>query len=211
MSRYFFSMCTAAWSVFIVAIFTNGLYAQAAGPSGDVVCGPRCVDFVSKYYNRESDLMEIIKEIQWPDVATGTSMDRISQALGRRGIYSKAMYIEPSSPIKWHGPVVVHLKPLNSKSPDQIGHFVVWLPNSTDVNILLHCGLAGVQSGKASDFAAIRSGYILVTSDRPISQSEYLSQLKGRLLWMSVAMLAIGLVVAGCRMRGRGCTSGFHR
>jgi ABC-type bacteriocin/lantibiotic exporter with double-glycine peptidase domain len=134
---------------------------------GDIVCGPRCVQFVLKYYGIEEDLIDLVREIQWPDLERGASLDSLEMALRMRGIETRAMRLGSRGVLKSPHPVIMHL---NGKSAG--GHYVVWLPSSSDSESHVWIGLAGVQVGPTLDLEKSRSGAILLTSPTPITRTD---------------------------------------
>jgi hypothetical protein len=71
----------------------------------------------------------LVREIQYPELREGATLSKVADALEKRGIHTFAMKIKPSTRLVWKYPVIVHLNP---RSDEQIGHYVVWLPESHD-------------------------------------------------------------------------------
>lgn len=128
-----------------------------------VVCGPRCVQYLLNYYGQEADLIDLVKEMQWPTIEAGSSMETIEKALNKRGIHTVGMTVAEDARLQWPHPVVVHMKVEGNKT----GHFLVWPSPSTETN-LFWCGLRGNQEISDSDFTKRFSGAILLTSPEPI-------------------------------------------
>ncbi len=131
---------------------------------GDMVCGPRCVQFVLKQYGKEGDLIELVREIQWPDLESGANLDSVDQALRRRGVNTRALRIDPHADFRWPYPVILHLKGQNG-----LGHYAVWLPSSTPEQSHVWISLSGVRVGPTKKLAESLSGAILLTSPDPIT------------------------------------------
>lgn len=133
---------------------------------GDVVCGPRCVEFVLRHYNRcDDELIDLIREMQWPDFEAGSTLSGIQSALEKRNVSTHAMQIPAGARLRWDHPVILHL----NGQENTLGHFVVWLPSSTIRQVQVWTGLPGVQTASASQlFSAPQS--VLLTAPQPIEQ-----------------------------------------
>ena len=170
--------------VVVVAIFWVGVrtaYGQQERPGpGDavsmdadgvdpsnIVCGPRCVQYLLKHYGQEVDLIELVREMQWPELEAGTTMDTIEKALNSRGIHTLGMQLAPRARLKWPHPVLVHMKVEGAK----FGHFAVRLPSSSDT-VDLWCGLAGIQRVSEDELSKRCTGAVLLTAPKPITDVE---------------------------------------
>jgi hypothetical protein len=137
---------------------------------GDVICGPKCVNFLLEYYGKEQeDIIRLVREIQYPELQEGATLSKIIESLEKREIYTFAMKIKPSARLVWKYPVIVHLSP---RSSEQIGHYVVWLPNSYDNNLWIWNGDEGIQNFQERIWSEERSGVILLTSPEPIKKPD---------------------------------------
>ena len=133
----------------------------------DLLCGPRCVQFLLQYYDiEEPGLQEIVRETQWPRVEAGTSLGSLKRFVESRGLHTAAVRISDVSRLSWDYPVVVHWG--EATSPGAVGHFVVWLPRSTTETMYFWNGLHGVQSLDVHQFARYASGVVLLSSVAPI-------------------------------------------
>lgn len=130
----------------------------------DVFCGPRSVAFVLEYYGRQEQLADLVREMQWPDVELGTSMQAIRDALERRGIHTRAVRRQPGTIVRSTRPVIVHVHPNGDSTR---GHFVVWLPGSTNRTVSIWNGLHGLQEIPIERFLSEMSGVVLCTSRNP--------------------------------------------
>ena len=137
---------------------------QARDTDGDFICGPRCVSFLLEYYGRPSpELIELVKALQWPRLEQGASLASIERELNQRGVYTFALKVGKEARIVWPEPVLVHLK-----GDAAGGHYVVLLPPNKGVNDKVWVGLGGFRVGPSRDLARRRSGYLLLTSKKPI-------------------------------------------
>jgi ABC-type bacteriocin/lantibiotic exporter with double-glycine peptidase domain len=137
----------------------------------DLLCGPRCVQFLLQYYQRSpaATLVALTREIQWPDVEAGVSLERIAEALKARSIHTAALKLSSDATLKWNHPVVVHLAPRDQQA---LGHYVIWLPDSTEGICRVWSGTPGMQIGSWSELRAGMSGVVLLTSPEPITEDE---------------------------------------
>jgi ABC-type bacteriocin/lantibiotic exporter with double-glycine peptidase domain len=135
---------------------------------GDMICGPKCVHFLLDYYGKEQeDIIRLVREIQYPEIREGATLEKVAAALEQRGIHTFAMKIKPSARLVWKYPVIVHLNP---RSGEQIGHYVVWFPDSHDNNLWIWNGDEGMQNHQERTWSKERSGAVLLTSPEPINK-----------------------------------------
>ena len=133
--------------------------------SGDAICGPRCISYLIWYYKKQNtDLLDLIKEVQWPDFDNGTSLKDLKIALEKREIKCKIIYADNLENIKWNYPCIIHF---NTSSA--IGHYVIRMPASNETTTLAWMGVTGILSGPTSEFYKKSSGYILLTSTEDIT------------------------------------------
>jgi hypothetical protein len=137
-------------------------------PQADLTCGPRCVLAILGYYGKpEEDLIELVREIQWPDLESGSTLASLGEALQRRGIFTKAMTIGANARLRWPHPVVIHIRGERGG-----GHYVVWVPSASKGEARVWAGLGGWQRGPWEEVARGRSGAILITAPAPIRHPE---------------------------------------
>ena len=153
------------------------LKAEQTG-QGDIICGPRCVAYILEHYGRDEELVTLVRETQWPRMDQGASLDALRQSLAGRGVHTAAIRISPEAELVWPHPVLVHLKPPASQSrprsrpENNLGHYVVWLPDSSASHVRLWSGLPGVMTGTRREFVAHRSGVVLLTAPEPIRSTD---------------------------------------
>jgi ABC-type bacteriocin/lantibiotic exporter with double-glycine peptidase domain len=105
--------------------------------------------------------------MQWPHLTDGSSAASIVAALEKRGLFVKTIQVDPQTTVfEWNHVIILHLKPDNDES---LGHFVVRMPQSTNDNIVIVDGLAGVYSKPYGEFCKKMSGVILLCSPTPIA------------------------------------------
>ena len=181
---------------------SNQTASDNANGHGDLVCGPRCVQYVLKHYRQDVDLVEVIREVQWPDLEHGATMQAMAAYLTERGIHTAGMQLASKTRLTWENPVIVHL----TGESDEIGHYVVWLPSTSGRVVDAWFGLEGIRQVPEREFAGLRSGAILLTSPAPIQDPNIAVKRRGvdPLLWLVIGITC--LVLLGL-MRSREWTS----
>jgi len=175
-----------------------GQTGRPESPSGgDPVCGPRCVQFLLKWYrDEEADLVELVREMQWPELESGCTLDALSSALRKRGIETYAMRIPPEARLQWPHPVVLHLKSHDAAeaadAAGAMGHYVLWLPSSSRAEARVWEGLSGVKTYPNRLLGERRSGAVLLTSPIAIDDPEAAVAKGNRSLAVMVALIAGG-------------------
>jgi len=142
--------------------------AVIGGTFGSMYCGPRCVQRVLHEYGISAETGDLIREVQWPAVEDGSTIVALTEALKRRGIFSRVVNVDKKFKISWNHPAIVHLES-NGKS-----HFVVWLPPldpHSEGRVWDHDLSEAVLHKEKKGFERFRSGPVLLTSDKPISDS----------------------------------------
>lgn len=162
--------CTCLVGIFfaLASMAAQASAAPNAKSASDFVCGPRCVDYILRQYGRTTELIELIRAVQWPDIERGATMKSLEACLQQRGVHTFAMRLSPSARLQWPQPVLVHLH--HDQSPEE--HFVVWLPSSSRALVHYWDGLLGRKIVSSDEFARMRSGAVILTSDRPINESQ---------------------------------------
>lgn len=170
-------MSVRLFAVWAIAALAAGVALRAASVSaaadeerpsrrGDLTCGPRCVQFILQHYGHdEEDLIELVKELQWPDLERGATLASLQAGLERRGLFCRALQIHPDAELHWDYPVLVH-----TTLPTGEGHYVVWMPGSGDAGEYWWNGLEG-QSRRLS-VALSRTGVVLLTSPAAIADKD---------------------------------------
>lgn len=175
---------------------------------GDVVCGPRCLQYLLRHYGIETELMDLVKETQ-SDFEEGATLDALNEALRRRGVHTAALRLPSTAVIRWPHPVLMHLK----SDDEGMGHYVIWLPTSERTQVHVWNGLAGIQTGSESRLAAKRSGVVLLTSQTEIEQPTMASVSTIRwdswLSWLSWSGVLIVVSVIGLICRRTCCRAGI--
>lgn len=132
------------------------------------ICGPRCAQYVLKWFGTDVDLTELIAEIQGASIDRSADLGQVKAALVNHGVYVRAVKISPSAigSLEWPGPLIVHYTATDKSA----GHFVVIHPEKSDTaKLCVWDGLFGASLRPASEVAASASGVILLVSSHPIS------------------------------------------
>lgn len=133
----------------------------------DALCGPRCVQFVLSYYGHDTELIDVVREVQWPEFERGTSLALLQGVLVRRGISTYAMHVSPTNTLNWDEPVIVHLTPEDESG---LGHFVILLPTEEAGVVRIWNGVGGLEYMESAEFYGKSSGNVLLTSAHPIQE-----------------------------------------
>ena len=195
----------ATRAVALAALATWGFFTQSAPaadtPAADLkskrdsqlqsVCGPRCVRCVLRYFDRDADLFDLIREMQGGDVDQPSSLEAVSTALENRDIRTFAMRLVAGAVLCWHYPVVVHLQ-----EEGKPAHFSVWMPTSTWGVTDLWMGPGLVQTMTSREFGRRRSGAVLLTSDGPIADPSAAVTSPRRIAANALLYTALGVAAA---------------
>ena len=167
--------------------------ATKARDGSDMVCGPRCVRFLLNRYGRDVELVDLVKEIQWPDLEAGASLEQIQKCLNSRGIHTSAIRIAPDRRLRWPHPAILHI--VAGDSP--MGHYVVQVPGETpSSDALIWAGLEGWRRGRWEEVTRGFSGVALLTSPEPITDvgSSIGPVPMSRLVWVAALATAVALL-----------------
>ncbi len=156
----------------------------------EMICGPRCVHYVLEYYGVNEDLIDLVKEVQWPDLESGASFAAIEKALRGRGVHTCALRIDPKARLPWDYPIVLHLK-----ARSDIGHYVVLLPTEGDGVPSLWMGLGCIEEVPWERLARELSGTVLLTSPTAITAPERAVQSPTN--WLALGLIVVVLLALG--------------
>ena len=169
-----------------------------AGPDAqrDRVCGPRCVRFLLSFYQKKEApaLIEIVREVQWPNLAGGAALSDLSQVLKRQGVHTCMMKLSPQARLCWKYPVLIHLRP---DDDGDMGHFVVWLPESTASHAYVWSGASGVLRLPTNQLARRMTGPVLLTAGVPIADPQAaVARRTDSALWFGAWAVTLGFLAA---------------
>lgn len=193
--------------VLLVVAFTYPCVAAHASEIHDRLCGPRCVKYIFGYYEVETDLVALIREIQWPNIDGGSSMAALASSLRKHDLYCCAVAAPQSHHLRYQYPVIVPLQ------RDGILHFVVWLPSSSATEVQYWDGLDGIRSTSADVFHGNRSEEVLLTATQSVVHPEEafaapnVNFTESKLLTaILLALVAVSLSRWPSRVGGRFCS-----
>ena len=160
LSLVFFTLCTCYADTHTIGGQANANDAIMTSIN-NVVCGQKCLEYILNYYfdDNKLTLITIIDEFGKDNIHQGTTLKSLSQYLNKNGIKTKAIGLTDTATLVWDKPVLVHMLP---QSRDEIGHFVVWLPQSSSKTIVYWDNT--VKEMTVSEWNRKRSGNILLTS-----------------------------------------------
>lgn len=192
--------------VVILAMVTGSAPASAEPPAEgrvvDLVCGPRCVQHVLDHFGKPTDLGDLIREMQWPAFERGSSVAAVEESLNKRGVHTRAVRVGTDLDLHWPHPAIVLVRTDDS----ELGHFVVQEPSDEVGKVTAWVGLNGHVTGDARQFAARRTGVIVLTAPEPIPDSAVAftahsaSRSWHRYWWLGLAA-ALVMVLAGLAVR----------
>jgi hypothetical protein len=199
-----------------IAMQTSPLRAQGPAPvdprpqngEADLVCGPRCVRQILGIYGMpEPDLIDLVREMQWPDIEAGSSLAAVDEALRRRGVHTARLRVGPQVRVRWPHPVIIHID-----GDEGGGHYIVRVPSDSDRYETVWTGLGGWRRGPWDEVSRGRSGAILITAPVPIHRpSDALYDPSRAALaagWAVVALLATSAIVGALIRVARGPRTG---
>jgi len=190
------------WLAWAFAGLGHGPSTFAADPpraSADLVCGPRCLQFILHRYGQEVDLIDLVKEAQWPELEVGASLDGIQKSLNGRGIHTAAIRFDPGREFRWPHPVLLYT---DEGSPAR-GHYVVRVPGATPGDDdLVWAGVEGWRRGRWEDVTRGFSGLALLTAPGPITDvNAALGPLPPSRLFRIAGLATFGAVIAHLSFR----------
>ncbi len=198
--------------VLIQAVCLDGLCAEPPastrlGNLNELVCGPRCVQFVLKHYGVEVGLDSLVREMQWPDFANGSSVRQIQKALDSRGVYTRSIQLKNVGSFSAPRLLIMHLRGRQDNDNRAGGHFVVVLPESTSTEAVVWDGLFGTRRESWADFQEESTGIVILTDSKPIEDIDAAIGIREShfapiaiMLACALALTAIALTPLGPRM-----------
>lgn len=164
---------------------------QSDGESIDTFCGPRCVQRVLEYYGIRSDLLMLVRDMQWPVSSEGTTLAQLQKELERQGISAAAVDIDADTEFDWPAPAIFHI--VTRGSP----HYVVWLPAASPNPYPVIWGGSIERLVTPDEFLQTRTGVVLLTSRSKIPEHPTIGRHRGEraLLPYILVPTAIGMVV----------------
>jgi ABC-type bacteriocin/lantibiotic exporter with double-glycine peptidase domain len=191
-------------SVSIITFFNisaNQHETDVSTDSPDIVCGPRCIQFILNWYGRKADLIELVRETQWPDLEAGSSLDRLQRCMKERGLYTAAIRFSPGREVSWPYPVLLY----ELEKSSTLGHYIVQVPGESPRHEnLIWAGLEGWRESSWNNVTRGSTGVALLTSPEPISDIQAsLGPLTGLSLIQITGLALVGAIVVHLSLRLR--------
>ncbi len=117
--------------LFLSLVVNDAIDLQDGDTPTDSFCGPRCVAFVLERSGVKADLVELVKELQWPSPEAGTTMLQLRDTIRRRGVAVTAVTLKPGQVPVLTGLAIMHHD--DRTGTTKIGHYVVCFP-TTDLS-----------------------------------------------------------------------------
>lgn len=138
--------------------------------ANEMACGPRCLDYILRFYGKTAEFTELVEELQRGDVCRATTLLALRECLLDRGIAVEAVRCEPGDLrlFDWPEPAIMHLKGERGAT----GHFVVVVPSAHARGYLqVWDGIYGTGEMPAKKIEQTSTGYLLLTSASPIKNA----------------------------------------
>lgn len=140
--------------------------ASRAQSSRHVLCGPKCVNAVFRFYGeQEIDPLGMTKFIDDFDNTRGATLQGLRSVLEHHGIHTRLVKISPGAALSWDYPAIFHLE-----FGGDTGHYVTWYPKNKQAtsNVEVFDGISRDRRVPISKWQSRRSGVVLLTSPLPI-------------------------------------------
>lgn len=136
---------SAVFAIAVVDVSISQRWLSLSGTHaatlGDNICGPRCVQLVLRHYGRSVDLVEAVREIQFPDIKSGASLADMRRMLEREGIPTAALSVPRGYSLNWPHPSLAHMP-----GRGRLGHYVAIVAKGAETEELARDGIADVRS-----------------------------------------------------------------
>lgn len=129
-----------------------------------LVCGPRAAKYILEHCDQQATLVELVKELQWPNIEDGSSLGDIDRLLVSRGLSTAYLYLNNEGPPEFDGMMIVARR---TNSP--LKHFVVVLHAKPQGFVEFIDGPEGIRKEPSAAFwANTDSGVLVVSEGDPI-------------------------------------------
>jgi len=133
---------------------------EGGAEANQVICGPRAVRFVLSQLGKKAHLADLVREIQWPDIGEGATLDAMQASLEKRGVHTLALQVPRGDVPDWPHPVIVHVNAPNLG----MGHYLVVLPGLSRTSRRVWDGLDEADGQDPGEVLSRMTGAILLTS-----------------------------------------------
>jgi ABC-type bacteriocin/lantibiotic exporter with double-glycine peptidase domain len=178
----------------MLALLIATLLLPSSEPSGDVVCGPRCVEHICRLYHRDSPSLRSLVTEMGPDVLLGgATVAQLVQSLQDRSLHAEAVALTSSARPSWPFPYIVHLAGGDDAGSGGLGHFVVVEPDvCAGDKVMMWNGLAGyLEIPWGSIFKKTTGTLVLTAPDKESAAAAHYA------IWLRRLMLQTLLCVTG--------------
>ena len=128
----------------------------------DRYCGPRCLQRVLAHYGASEELVDLIRETQWPNFDSPTSLAVLAESITRRNICAAICVVTPYPELCDNGPVIVHL--MQNDAADA-GHFVVLQKNDNTGKTHVWDGFRALSDEEFEKLKSQATGHVLLTAN----------------------------------------------
>jgi hypothetical protein len=142
--------------------------------AADAHCGPRCVHQILAHYGQTVDLIDLVREIQYPELNKPAQLDKLQASLESRNIHTVAIKTKWCTVVRWQYPVIVHA--LTSGGD---GHYVTLFSEHP---------IPGEEAGYS------RTGVYLLTSPNPISELAIREAVRDYSIWVWVGGMFLAAI-----------------
>lgn len=172
-------------TVLLLMLCVQPAFVAVQVRASDAHCGPRCVQQVLADYGHDVDLIDLVREIQYPNIKMPAPLDRLQASLESPGIHAVAIRTGRFASVQWQHPMIIHVL-----APTGDGHYVT---RNTTEN----------PTGDESQFG--RTGVYLLTSPDPIDQAAVRDATSGSKVFLGLGVLCLAVVSAAgiVRLRSR--------
>ena len=177
----------------------------------DTVCGPRCVEFLCRYYKTgDVPLMEIVHEMQSPDITRGSSLADIQSALRKRRIFSEGLGAKEICVETLTYPMIAAFSTDDGEKriDNPMLHFAIVLPYSSGEEVSIWDGYHGLETISRKEFGQRRTvGFLFTSRDAETMKRQiYSYQMQGKSSFRLGSLLCfqLGLIGIWCA-RETGC------
>lgn len=160
-SKLVVTVCLAA--LVPAGVTTQGAgdpHTGRAGRNEEMLCGPLCVAFLLRAFDRPADVDVIAAEADWGDGKGGATMESLVASLRRRGLEVQPTKVPAGEAFRVGVPALVHLEAKGESG----GHYVIVLPSFRDAEVSLWDPGTGRATEPIAQFAGRHTGAVALVS-----------------------------------------------
>ncbi len=190
--------------VSLVTVVAEGADTDPAANNPDSLCGPRCVVFALDRIGVRADLVDLVKELQWPQVEDGTTMLQLRNAIRNRGVSVTPVKLRPGQAVKLTGIAIVHFERGKQDEQVPLGHYACCMPTSDPSTWEIFNPPNVRRLVNREEFCATCSSVMLLIQPSGIALSDAgqisVSAWSGRFLMFLVTTLTVAMLASLCRL-----------